>query len=196
MILQRSSIRTNQLAMGPTNASLSFSLSLTVEASGPHIARVTFRLTITQIADLIIVKAKRHQNSIGYIMIPSISALTYEERLKRTGLISLENRRLRADLLEVFKILKGFVKVNPATYFSMSDRRSRGHTLKLEKPRARLDLRKHFFSNRVIDAWNALPGHMVEATTTNMFKAALQRLPHGAFKSWKQLPAPRGHLTT
>ena len=129
-------------------------------------------------------------------MIPSISALTYEERLKRTGLISLENRRLRADLLEVFKILKGFVKVNPAAHFSMSDRRSRGHTLKLEKPRARLELRKHFFSNRVIDAWNALPGHMVEATSTNMFKAALQRLPHGAFKSWKQLPAPRGHLTT
>ena len=129
-------------------------------------------------------------------MIPSISALTYEERLKRTGLISLENRRLRADLLEVFKILKGFVKVDPATHFSMSDRRSRGHMLKLEKPRARLELRRHFFSNRVIDAWNSLPGHMVEATSTNMFKAALQRLPHGAFKSWKQLPAPRGHLTT
>ena len=129
-------------------------------------------------------------------MIPSISALTYEERLKRTGLISLENRRLRADLLEVFKILKGFVKVDPATHFSMSDRRSRGHTLKLEKPRARLELRRHFFSNRVIDAWNSLPGHMVEATSTNMFKAALQRLLHGAFKIWNQLPAPRGHLTT
>ena len=128
--------------------------------------------------------------------IPSISALTYEERLKRTGLISLENRRLRADLLEVFKILKGFVKVDPATHFSMSDRRSRGHTLKLEKPRARLELRRHFFSNRVIDAWNSLPGYMVEATSTNMFKAALQRLPHGAFTSWRQLPAPRGHLTT
>ena len=56
-------------------------------------------------------------------MIPAISALTYEERLKRTGLISLENCRLRADLLEVFKILKGFVKVDPATHFSMSNRR-------------------------------------------------------------------------
>ena len=73
-------------------------------------------------------------------MIPSISALTYEERLKRTGLISLENRRLRADLLlKSFQDpeVKGFVKVDPATHFSMSDRRSRGHTLKLEKPRVR-----------------------------------------------------------
>ena len=48
-------------------------------------------------------------------MIPSISAINYEESLKRTGLISLENRRLRADLLEVFKILRGFdfVQVDP-----------------------------------------------------------------------------------
>ena len=129
-------------------------------------------------------------------MIPSIAALTYEERLKRTGLTSRENRRLMADLLEVFKILKGSVKVDPATQFSISDRRSRGNTLKLEKPRARLELRRHFCSNRVIDAWNSLPGHMIEATSTNMSKAALQRLPHGAltFKSWKQLPASPGHL--
>ena len=73
---------------------------------------------------------------------PRVAAqlVTYEERLKRTGLISPENRRLRTDLLEVFKVLKGFVQVNPAAHFSMSDRRSRGHTLKLEKPRARLDI--------------------------------------------------------
>ena len=89
-------------------------------------------------------------------MIPSISALTYEERLKRTGLITLENRRLRADLLEVFKILKGFLKVDPATHFSMSDIRSRGHTLKLEKPRARLELRRHFFSNNTVYLLHAI----------------------------------------
>ena len=47
---------------------LLFSLSLTVEASEPHITRVTFRLTITLIADLITVKAKRQQNIIGYII--------------------------------------------------------------------------------------------------------------------------------
>ena len=52
-------------------------------------------------------------------MIPSVSALTHEQRLKRTGLMPLENRRLKADLLEVFKTLKGFVKVDPATHFSV-----------------------------------------------------------------------------
>ena len=48
--------------MSPKNtSSSSFLLSLTVEASEPHVARVTFRLTITRIADLITVKAKRQK---------------------------------------------------------------------------------------------------------------------------------------
>ena len=84
-----------------------------------------------------ILSSENEQRRVTKI-IPSISALNYEERLKRTGLITLENRRLVADLLKVFKIMKGLVKVDPVTHFSMSDRRSRGHTLKLEKPRAKL----------------------------------------------------------
>ena len=48
-------------------------------------------------------------------MIPSISALTYDERLKRTGLISVENRRLKADLLEDNS---RFVKQRDATTFA------------------------------------------------------------------------------
>ena len=127
-------------------------------------------------------------------MIPSISRLNYEERLQKTGLITLEHRCQRGDLIEVFKIIKGLVKVDPRTFFNMSSRQSRGHLYKLEKPRARLDMRKHFFANRVIYAWNSLPAHAVESESINQFKAALHRLPHEAFKSWRQLPAPRGHL--
>ena len=44
-------------------------------------------------------------------MIPELSSLSYDERLERTGLISLEMRRLRADLIEVFKIVNGFEKL-------------------------------------------------------------------------------------
>ena len=71
-------------------------------------------------------------------MIPSTSTLSYEERLKRTGHSTLENRRI-TDLLDV-KITKGYLKVDPSTHFSMSDRISRGLTLKLKKPRAGLEL--------------------------------------------------------
>ena len=123
-------------------------------------------------------------------MILAISRLSYEERVKLTGLITLENRRQRADLLEVFNMMKGLNKTDPGTFFTMSNRQSRGHSLKLEKPRPRLEMRKHFFSHRIVNAWNALPDHVVQLQTVNQFKAAIQRLPHGAFKSWKQLPAP------
>ena len=113
---------------------------------------------------------------------------------KKIGLIKLENRRRRGDLIEVFKIVKGLVNVAPDTFFHMSNRQSRGHRFKLEKPRARLEIRKHCFSHRVVDVWNCLPAHVVETVTVNQFKAAIQRLPRGAFKSWRQLPAPQGHL--
>ena len=37
-----------------------------------------------------------------------LSLKSYEERLEIVALTTLENRRIRADLIEIFKILKGF----------------------------------------------------------------------------------------
>ena len=45
-------------------------------------------------------------------MIPELSQLNYEERLCRTNLLSMEMRRLRADLIEGFKIVKGIDNVD------------------------------------------------------------------------------------
>ena len=42
--------------------------------------------------------------------------LTYTKRLKKLGLITLETRRLRGNMIEVFKIFKGFDDVK-VTYF-------------------------------------------------------------------------------
>ena len=70
----------------------------------------------------------------------------YSDRLTICNLFTLEDRRLRGDLIQVFKILKGFDKVNYQNFFELDqDTSRRGHTLKLVKPRARLDIRNHFF---------------------------------------------------
>ena len=126
-------------------------------------------------------------------MIPELSTLSYEQRLERTGLISLELRRLRADLIEVFKIFKGLEDVDLSTFFTLSEsRRTRGHQLKLKKYHCNLDIRKYFFSQRVIAEWNNLPPKAVNSTSVNSFKNILDPIlqkRRGLYISQKRLPA-------
>ena len=78
-------------------------------------------------------------------LIISNKGLTYGERLKNLGLTTLETRRLRGDLIEVFKIFKGLDDVKPTDFFTMSNTGLRGHEFKLYKPQAHLDIRKKNF---------------------------------------------------
>ena len=45
-----------------------------------------------------------------------LEKLTYKERLDRLGLTTLEDSRLRGDMIEVFKILSGFYKASSNTF--------------------------------------------------------------------------------
>lgn len=94
----------------------------------------------------------------------------YEERLKLLDMTSLETRRMRGDLIEVFKLLKGYEDIDVQKFFAKAEGCTRGHVLKLVKPRCRLDCRKYFFSHRVIDLWNKLPENVVACNTVNSFK--------------------------
>ena len=85
-------------------------------------------------------------------LIYSLHDLPYYDRLKRLKLTTLEMRRVRGDLIEVLKITKGFEEVDFNTFFKIaSSTKLRGHSLKLYKHNLRLDTRKYFFSQRVID---------------------------------------------
>jgi len=101
----------------------------------------------------------------------------YAERLKILGLYSHEKRRLRGDLIEVYKILTAKEKVNASTFLQQAPTVStlRGHSMKLFRPRARLNIRKNFFSHRVVSHWNDLPQHVVEAPSVNCFKSRLEK---------------------
>jgi len=51
-------------------------------------------------------------------MLPDLKNMSYPERLKILGLTTLEYRRLRGDLIEVFKIVKGFHNIDRNIFFS------------------------------------------------------------------------------
>jgi len=54
-------------------------------------------------------------------MIPSVKLIPYEDRLEQLNLWSLEDRRLRADLIEVFKVIHGLLSMKFSTFFEYSD---------------------------------------------------------------------------
>ena len=108
-------------------------------------------------------------------LIPSVRSLTYEARLKKLGIYSLETRRLRGQLIEVFKILNGFDEIK--NILVLDDNfitRNNGHKLKGKS--FKTDIAKNFFTNRIVDVWNKLPPDVVNAETINNFKNKLDKL--------------------
>ena len=98
----------------------------------------------------------------------------YEARLKSLNLTTLEMRRIRGDLIEVYTILNGLEKINPDSMFTrFRYNNTRCHTMKPEKKHVHLDGRKYFFTQRVIDYWNALPQTAIDAESINHFKDQL-----------------------
>jgi hypothetical protein len=95
---------------------------------------------------------------------------SYEERLRLLQMTTLETRRLRGDLIEVFKIMKGFEHIDRSKFFVVADSNTRGHEWKLVKTRCRLNCRFFSFSNRIVNMWNNLPSDVVACSTIIGFK--------------------------
>ena len=108
-------------------------------------------------------------------LVPALKHVSYEERLLALKLTTLATRRLRGDLIEVFKLFKGFTDVDPDKFFTLNKLSTRGHSLKLHKSACKHDFRKFFFSQRVVDMWNGLPENTVNCGSVNVFKSRIDK---------------------
>ena len=122
-------------------------------------------------------------------LIPGLSNLPYEERLKILHLHSLYARRLRGDLILTYRILNGLISISSDDLFTLNtNSRTRGHNLKLYKKRSRLNISKYFFSNRVVSCWNSLPDYVISADTINSFKNRLDNFWNVTGHGYQQRP--------
>ena len=115
-------------------------------------------------------KVQRHYTK----KIHNMKGLTYHQRLEKLKLPSLEYRRVRGDLIEVYKITHNIY--DPMTtqglfcMSSTSTTRLDTNPYRLTKSHINKKQSQMFFTNRVVDIWNCLPLEALNAKSLNIFK--------------------------
>jgi ribonucleases P/MRP protein subunit RPP40 len=113
-------------------------------------------------------------------MIPGVIKLKYEERLHALKLPTLKYRRLKGDMIELYKFISGKYDTDCTLNLSLysvlhSDCKTRGNQLKLATNYCKYDIRKYCFVNRCVPIRNSLPDDVVLASSTNLCKNRLDR---------------------
>jgi ribonuclease P/MRP protein subunit RPP40 len=120
-------------------------------------------------------------------MVSNFQARNYKEKLLEAGMTSLEQRRERGDLIHMYRIMTGKDDVQPSTWFQLmadrdggaNTRAAAGHLNVLNPDNSNSDIRRNFFSQRVVQSWNSLPDVVKMSQTVNQFKNSLDD-----FKAW------------
>ena len=109
--------------------------------------------------------------------IPStLRHLSYSERLQELNLPTLLHRRRRADMIQVFKIIKGINEIPIDDFFQISESTTRGHSHKIFKHPSQKSIRQNSFSVRIVEDWNSLPEEVVSVKTVLQFITRLDKM--------------------
>ena len=126
------------------------------------------------------------------------SILTRKSYITHLGLTTLEERRIRGDMIEAYKILEGFNKVGNGTCLKLAPKgqrsETRGHSLKLAKPRHRTHKRNKFFTSRIVNKWNSLTECLISSTSVNMFKNRYDQLETVMLANGEEAPLMSSRL--
>ncbi len=107
-------------------------------------------------------------------MLHGMEGLSYSERLEKLNMFSLEKRRLRGDLINMYKYICGqYRELAGNLFIPRTEQRTRGHGFRMEQKRFYHEGRRGFFTVRAVKLWNDLPSEVVEATSMANFKNKL-----------------------
>ena len=112
--------------------------------------------------------------------LPGMKDLTYPERLRLLKLPTLSYRRVRGDMLELYKITHDIYDHRASQFVKLqkdnpSRTSTRGNSLRIQHTRASTSVRKNAFTVRTAPIWNSLPDYVVSADSVNSFKNRLDK---------------------
>jgi hypothetical protein len=115
----------------------------------------------------------------------NIPVISYDERLTLFGLERLELRRLKFELIELFKIVHGYTTccIYDVLQFGHHNAThiTRGHRYKLTVMRTCKNTFKYYFLNRITNVWNSLPNDYFNTVLISSFKAKLSHVDFSNF---------------
>jgi len=118
-------------------------------------------------------------------LVEGLEGMSCEERLRTLGLSSLETRRLRGDLIVLHSFLRRRQGEGGAELFCLiSQDRTRGNDPKLHQGRFRFDIRKYFFTKKVVRLWTWFSREVFNAPSLSVLKRHLGTI---CFNFWSVL---------
>ena len=117
----------------------------------------------------------------------------YHHRCKILNLETLEIRRVKYDLILIYKIVNNLIDLDFSSLFKFNSNLNsynlRRHKLSLEKPKlVKTSVRSNFFSYRCINIWNGLPEEIVTSSSLDIFKQKLNTFDLYSIYTPKVLP--------
>ena len=110
----------------------------------------------------------------------NITFSSYEERLTKLNLESLQSRRIKNDLILLYKVVNGLVDIDASNILCFSNLGGynlRRHTQHIDRQKlSKTQSRQNFFSCRVVSYWNELDDEVVSSQTLTGFKSKLKKL--------------------
>ena len=109
----------------------------------------------------------------------NIGYSSYQHRLQMLNLETLEIRRVKFDMIIIYKILNNLLDLPFNHFFTLNPSlllySLRRHSLSLLKPKlSKTSTRLNFFSYRTINTWNLLPQDIVTSKSLTIFKSKLK----------------------